>query len=68
MNKIVTNYREIIRQMDVIDKKSIKSNLSPRLIAVSKTFPIEDIQVLINEGHVIFGENKVQEADQNGVC
>ena len=36
----------------------------PRLIAVSKTFPIEDIQVLINEGHVIFGENKVQEADQ----
>ena len=64
MNKIVTNYREIIRQIDLIDKKSIKSNLLPRLIAVSKTFPIEDIQVLINEGHVIFGENKVQEADQ----
>lgn len=64
MNKIVTNYREIIRQIDLIDKKSIKCDLLPRLIAVSKTFPIEDIQVLINEGHEIFGENKVQEADQ----
>ena len=68
MNKIVTNYREIIRQIDLIDKKSIKFNLLPRLIVVSKLFPIEDIQVLINEGHVIFGENKVQEADQKMEC
>ena len=67
MNKIVTNYREIIRQMDVIDKKSIKFNLSPRLIAVSKTFPIEDIQVLINEGHVIFEKIKSRKQIKNGV-
>ena len=33
-----------------------------KVIAVSKTFPIEEIEPLINHGHVHFGENKVQEA------
>ena len=35
---------------------------SPNIIAVSKTFPIEHIQPLINLGHLHYGENKVQEA------
>ena len=62
MNKIVTNYCEIIRQIDLINKKLQLNNVLPHLIAVSKTFPIKDIQLLIDEGHKIFGENKVQEA------
>lgn len=32
-----------------------------RLVAVSKTQPIESIQTLYDAGHRIFGENKVQE-------
>jgi len=47
----------------------IKSNISsmnldykPEIVAVSKTFSIEHINPIINEGHVHFGENKVQEA------
>ena len=32
------------------------------IIAVSKTFPFDEIEPLINSGHVHFGENKVQEA------
>ncbi len=32
------------------------------LIAVSKTFPARDIEVLLEHGHRVFGENKVQEA------
>ncbi len=32
------------------------------IIAVSKTFPINEIEPLINNGHIHFGENKVQEA------
>ena len=32
-----------------------------KIIAVSKTFPIEKIMPLINYGHIHFGENKVQE-------
>jgi len=33
-----------------------------RIIAVSKTFPINEILPLINHGQIHFGENKVQEA------
>ena len=33
-----------------------------KIIAVSKTFPINEIMPLINHGQVHFGENKVQEA------
>tara|TARA_B100000780_G_scaffold221476_1_gene160548 strand:+ start:4371 stop:5024 length:654 start_codon:yes stop_codon:yes gene_type:complete len=32
------------------------------IIAVSKTFPINEIKPLINHGQIHFGENKVQEA------
>ena len=32
------------------------------IIAVSKTFPIDEINPLINHGQIHFGENKVQEA------
>ena len=47
-------------------KKNIKSKFnfyqSIKIIAVSKTHPIEQIKPLIDYGHVDFGENKVQEA------
>ena len=33
-----------------------------QIIAVSKTFPISEINPLIENGHIHFGENKVQEA------
>ena len=33
-----------------------------KIIAVSKTYPIEHIKPLIDYGHIDFGENKVQEA------
>ena len=32
------------------------------IIAISKTFPIQNIMPLIDYGHIHFGENKVQEA------
>ena len=35
---------------------------SPKVIAVSKTFKLEQINPLIEYGHLDFGENKVQEA------
>ena len=51
-------------------EKEIQSNIinldtatkSPKIIAVSKTHPIDSILPLINHGHLDFGENKVQEA------
>jgi pyridoxal phosphate enzyme (YggS family) len=33
-----------------------------KIIAVSKTFPMSEINPLIENGHIHFGENKVQEA------
>ena len=39
-----------------------KKNNIPKIIAVSKTFPIEKILPLIEYGHKDFGENKVQES------
>lgn len=44
--------------------KQLLAEIKPygaQLIAVSKTKPVEDIQLLYNEGQRIFGENKVQE-------
>ena len=63
MNKILSNYAKILRQIDLSTKKYRSNYIEPNLIAVSKTFPEKDIQVLIDQGHKIFGENKVQEAE-----
>ena len=42
-------------------QNKLKTN-KVKIIAVSKTFPINEILPLINHGHIHFGENKVQEA------
>ena len=54
MENVLKNFT-IIKQ-EISDKKNVK------LVAVTKTFPINHILPVINEGHVDFGENKVQEA------
>ena len=46
----------------MIQKEIQKKNNKTRIIAVSKTFPIEDITPIIDYGHRDFGENKIQEA------
>ena len=43
-------------------KSRVNHDKLPKIIAVSKTFPIENILPLIEHGHLDFGENKVQEA------
>jgi pyridoxal phosphate enzyme (YggS family) len=57
MNTIVDRFEKIKSNI-----ASLKSNKTVNIIAVSKTFPLEHIQPLINYGHTHFGENKVQEA------
>ena len=39
-----------------------KINKNTKVVAVSKTFDLNNIMPLINDGHIHFGENKVQEA------
>ena len=43
-------------------KSKVNHDELPKIIAVSKTFPIEKILPLIDHGHLHYGENKVQEA------
>ena len=59
MHKSITNLQEIDEE---IYSKNIKDNKSVNIIAVSKTFQMDKIMPLINDGHIHFGENKVQEA------
>jgi pyridoxal phosphate enzyme (YggS family) len=50
--------------MDIEKYKQLLDEIKPyqaRLVAVSKTKPVEDIMQLYNAGQRIFGENKVQE-------
>ena len=59
MHKIINNLIEIKKE---IYSKNINNNQNPKIIAVSKTFSMNDIMPLIDYGHIDFGENKVQEA------
>ena len=51
----------VVKLISIQEKIQIKNNIT-KVIAVSKTFPIEDVIPLINHGHKDFGENKIQEA------
>ena len=57
MNTIIERYNKI--KLNIESAKPIQK---VNIIAVSKTFPLEHIEPLINHGHRNFGENKVQEA------
>ena len=48
--------------MEVLIKSNVNHDELPKIIAVSKTFPIENILPLVEYGHIHYGENKVQEA------
>ena len=64
MHETVKNLLKIEENVKSNFSKDIKSLEFPKIIAVSKTFKIEHIEPLINHGHIDFGENKVQEANE----
>ena len=61
MHSSVQKYKDIISSINrKIEEQKI--HLTPKVIAVSKTFKLEKILPLIEYGHLDYGENKVQEA------
>ena len=58
MHKSITNLNLIKENL----KAKINNYQKVKIIAVSKTFPINVIEPLIDYGHIEYGENKVQEA------
>ena len=58
MHKSIVNLNLIKEELKV----KINNYYNLKIIAVSKTFPIKEIEPLIEHGHLDYGENKVQEA------
>jgi pyridoxal phosphate enzyme (YggS family) len=59
------NFHKSINNLISIEsniKLKILNSTIPKIIAVSKTFPIINVLPLIDHGHIHYGENKVQEA------
>ena len=46
---------------DIINNKQLK--IDPKIIVVTKTFPLNKIIPLLESGHIHYGENKIQEAE-----
>ena len=46
---------------EIINRKQLKTK--PEIVVVSKTFPLENIMPLLDYGHIHYGENKIQEAE-----
>ncbi len=57
MSTLIERFNKIKSNIDLVNTPQ-KVNI----IAVSKTFPLEHINPLLDHGHQHFGENKVQEA------
>ena len=47
---------------EIINIKQLKTK--PKIIVVTKTFPIKNIVPLLEYGHIHYGENKIQEAEE----
>ena len=50
---------------EIITQKQLKTN--PKIIVVTKTFSLDKITPLLESGHIHFGENKIQEAENKWV-
>ena len=53
---------KIVKNLNIINSHIISKQKETKIIAVSKTFPMDSIIPLIDCGHIHYGENKVQEA------
>ncbi len=52
----------VSRVIAAAEKRAGRKADSTRLIVVSKTFGAEDVRLVLNTGHRVFGENRVQES------
>jgi PLP dependent protein len=59
---IDSGFQEVKQRIEQACRESGRDPSSVTLVAVSKTFPTDDIVPVINAGQRVFGENRVQEA------
>ncbi len=58
----MTGLSEIVSRIHKAEDHASRANGSTKLIAVSKMQPAERVLAVLEEGHRLFGENRVQEA------
>lgn len=63
-NYLRENLAEVERKIEQAAKRVGRDPAEIKLIAVSKTHPVEILREAINVGATVFGENKVQEAEE----
>jgi pyridoxal phosphate enzyme (YggS family) len=61
---VAANLSIVTRQIDIASQRAARAD-RPRLVAVSKRQPDERIDAALDAGHRVFGENRVQEAQQH---
>ena len=64
MSRTVENLAEVARRVDMATRVAGRRAGDVTLVAVSKTFGADDIRPVIEAGHRVFGENRVQEAEE----
>ena len=62
MNFIENNLKEIIQKIESAEQKYNRTKGTVKLLAVSKFHPVDAVEKAISAGHLLFGENRVQEA------
>ena len=63
MHKNIEKLKFIKNKINVIIiEKQLKTK--PQIIVITKTFPIDNVVPLIEDGHIHYGENKIQEAEK----
>ena len=61
---VAANLSMVTRQIDIASQRAARAD-RPRLVAVSKRQPDDRIDAALDAGHRVFGENRVQEAQQH---
>lgn len=59
----IDNLSHICREINVAEKEAGRKENSTRIIAVSKKFSATHIRPVLSSGHIDFGENRIQEAE-----
>lgn len=62
MNSIENNLKEILQKIEYAEQKYNRTKGTVKLLAVSKFHPVDAVEKAISAGHLLFGENRVQEA------
>ena len=62
MNSIENNLKEILQKIEYAEQKYNRTKGTVKLLAFSKFHPVDAVEKAISAGHLLFGENRVQEA------